>query len=198
MKFDRLPECVMIHFMEGLPNNDVNSYDLFFNNDTYKITSFIQYQVNPPHFVTWIRNLKDNTWLNCNDLVQLNITKFSRNKPILESSEIHIVVWEKQNIQESQKLDSSNSTKNIEKFSSNSLLMNNDNISLISNGNLLMKNRSSMSLVNNLCMNNSNSKVSVNDDKLINSDDKMSSICNDNLLINNDSDMLAQFEVKVI
>lgn len=43
----------MLHFVEGLPHNDLQRYSFHSEGCLYQVTSVIQYQANN-HFVTWI------------------------------------------------------------------------------------------------------------------------------------------------
>lgn len=43
----------MLHFVEGLPQNDLQRYTFHFEGCPYQITSVIQYRANN-HFITWI------------------------------------------------------------------------------------------------------------------------------------------------
>lgn len=43
----------MLHFVEGLPHNDLQYYSFHSEGCLYQITSVIQYQANN-HFITWI------------------------------------------------------------------------------------------------------------------------------------------------
>lgn len=94
MKFDRLQPCVMIHFVNGLPAHDLSQYDFQFNQTTYAVTAVIQYKRNPNHFIAWIRNATDNTWMECDDL-KPGPTIFQQHVlPKLLTHECHVVVWE--------------------------------------------------------------------------------------------------------
>lgn len=45
-----------LHFVEGLPDNDVRNYKFTFMGKHYSVTTVIQYSQNLKHFVTWIGN----------------------------------------------------------------------------------------------------------------------------------------------
>lgn len=46
----------MLHFVEGLPHNNLKNYSFQFEEDTYQITSIVQYQTDKKHFITWSLN----------------------------------------------------------------------------------------------------------------------------------------------
>lgn len=43
-----------LHFVEGLPDNDVRNYAFSFKGMSYSVTTVIQYDQQLKHFVTWI------------------------------------------------------------------------------------------------------------------------------------------------
>ena len=47
---------VMMHFVEGLPTNDISSLDFSFHGNRYSVTGLVQYRNDPDHFVTWIKD----------------------------------------------------------------------------------------------------------------------------------------------
>ncbi|NWH56142.1 USPL1 isopeptidase, partial [Geococcyx californianus] len=92
MILEKVPSILMLHFVEGLPHSNLKNYSFQFEEDTYKITSIVQYQTDKKHFITWSLN-PDGTWLECDDLKG----PFCRRHKRLEvpPSEIHVVIWEK-------------------------------------------------------------------------------------------------------
>lgn len=46
----------VMHFVEGLPDNDVRIYTFTFEGKRYSVTTVIQYKQELRHFVTWICN----------------------------------------------------------------------------------------------------------------------------------------------
>lgn len=54
--FIRVPSILMLHFVEGLPHNNLENYSFQFEENTYKITSIVQYQTDKQHFITWSLN----------------------------------------------------------------------------------------------------------------------------------------------
>lgn len=67
--YDRVPPVLMMHFVKGLPHNDLKMYSFQFKEDSYLITAVIQYLQKTKHFVAWIFNEDGNsvhfyTWVN--------------------------------------------------------------------------------------------------------------------------------------
>ncbi|XP_041088648.1 SUMO-specific isopeptidase USPL1 isoform X2 [Polyodon spathula] len=91
MVLERISSVFMLHFVEGLPHNDVNAYSFDFQGKLYKVSTVIQYSEDPKHFVSWISNT-DGSWLECDDLKAPACCVHEQ----LEVSpcEIHIVFWE--------------------------------------------------------------------------------------------------------
>ncbi|XP_035180859.1 SUMO-specific isopeptidase USPL1 isoform X1 [Oxyura jamaicensis] len=89
---EKIPSILMIHFVEGLPHNNLRNYSFHFEDDFYEITSVIQYQTNKKHFITWSLN-HDGTWLECDDLKGPYCRRHKRFE--VPPGEIHIVIWEK-------------------------------------------------------------------------------------------------------
>jgi hypothetical protein len=54
MIFFRLSEVVILHFVQGLQSNDIDSLSFSFGGRDYRVRGLIQYLDNPDHFVTWI------------------------------------------------------------------------------------------------------------------------------------------------
>lgn len=50
----RTPPVFGLHFVGGLPDNDVRNYAFSFKGTSYSITTVIQYDQQLKHFVTWI------------------------------------------------------------------------------------------------------------------------------------------------
>ncbi|XP_039111144.1 SUMO-specific isopeptidase USPL1 [Hyaena hyaena] len=91
MVLEKVSPIFMLHFVEGLPRDDLQHYSFHFEGCLYQITSVIQYQANN-HFITWILDA-DGTWLECDDLKGL-CSERRENFEVL-ASEIHIVIWER-------------------------------------------------------------------------------------------------------
>ncbi|XP_044105475.1 SUMO-specific isopeptidase USPL1 isoform X1 [Neovison vison] len=91
MVLEKVSPIFMLHFVEGLPHNDLQHYSFHFEGCLYQITSVIQYQANN-HFITWILDA-DGSWLECDDLKGLRSER--REKFEVVASEVHIVIWER-------------------------------------------------------------------------------------------------------
>lgn len=95
MVLEKVSPIFMLHFVEGLPCNDLQPYSFPFEGCLYQITSVIQYQANN-HFITWILDA-DGSWLECDDLK--GTCSERREKFDVPPSEIHIVIWERKTSQ---------------------------------------------------------------------------------------------------
>lgn len=93
MVFERLPEVVVLHFVEGLQSNDIESLSFSFGGRQYRVRGLIQYLNNPDHFVTWIHNNEEMTWMECDDLKSPVCQHHEVNFRI-PAHQIHIVMWE--------------------------------------------------------------------------------------------------------
>ncbi|XP_063418225.1 SUMO-specific isopeptidase USPL1-like [Mytilus trossulus] len=98
LKLNKLPGVLLLHFSEGLPHNNFKKLEFWHTALKYSVTGFVQYRNDPDHFVTWIRRIKDNRWMEFDDL-KSPICRFESQQPDMDSSQIHIVMWE--SIQES-------------------------------------------------------------------------------------------------
>uniref|UniRef100_A0A8C3JUF4 Ubiquitin specific peptidase like 1 n=2 Tax=Calidris pygmaea TaxID=425635 RepID=A0A8C3JUF4_9CHAR len=113
MILEKVPSILMLHFVEGLPHNNLKDYSFWFEEDTYQITSIVQYQTDKKHFITWSLN-PDGTWLECDDLKGPYCKRHKRLE--VPPSEIHIVIWEKKTSHTPEELNSQFQSKNIEGF----------------------------------------------------------------------------------
>ncbi|NXI47539.1 USPL1 isopeptidase, partial [Galbula dea] len=113
MTFEKVPSILMLHFVEGLPHNNLKNYSFQFEDNTYKITSIVQYQTDKKHFITWSLN-PDGTWLECDDLKGPYCKRHKRFE--VPPSEIHIVIWEKKTSHVLEELKSQSQSKNAEEF----------------------------------------------------------------------------------
>ncbi|XP_060682110.1 SUMO-specific isopeptidase USPL1 [Hemiscyllium ocellatum] len=96
MLLDCVSSIYMLHFVEGLPHADLDSYRFDFQGNSYRICTIIQYLQTVKHFVTWIQNY-DGSWLECDDLKGSTSCRHSvLNVP---AHEIHIVIWEKTDLE---------------------------------------------------------------------------------------------------
>ncbi|XP_062983060.1 SUMO-specific isopeptidase USPL1 isoform X2 [Elgaria multicarinata webbii] len=102
MVLEKIPSILMMHFVEGLPHTDLMAYSFHFQEDSYQITSVIQYQKDAKHFITWTLN-SDETWLECDDLKG---PYCRRHKSFgVPPAEVHIVIWERMPPRETSELD---------------------------------------------------------------------------------------------
>ncbi|NXE97975.1 USPL1 isopeptidase, partial [Menura novaehollandiae] len=118
MILEKVPSILMLHFVEGLPHNNLEKYSFQFEEDTYQITSIVQYQTDKKHFITWSLNA-DGTWLECDDLKGPYCKRHKRFE--VPPSEIHIVIWEKKASQVPEELNSQFQSKNTEDFPLNNV-----------------------------------------------------------------------------
>ncbi|XP_053826407.1 SUMO-specific isopeptidase USPL1 isoform X2 [Vidua macroura] len=118
MILEKVPSILTLHFVEGLPHNNLEKYSFQFEEDTYQITSVVQYQTDKKHFISWSLN-PDGTWLECDDLKGPYCKKRKRFE--VPPSEIHIVIWEKKASHVPQELNSQFQSKNSEDIPSNNL-----------------------------------------------------------------------------
>ncbi|NXC03342.1 USPL1 isopeptidase, partial [Orthonyx spaldingii] len=113
MILEKVPSILMLHFVEGLPHNNLEKYSFQFEEDTYKIASIVQYQTEKKHFISWSLN-PDGTWLECDDLKGPYCKRHKRFE--VPPSEIHIVIWEKKASRVPEELNSQFQSKSIEDF----------------------------------------------------------------------------------
>ncbi|XP_028276564.1 SUMO-specific isopeptidase USPL1 [Parambassis ranga] len=93
MMLERLSPVFALHFVEGLPNNDVSNYSFSLKGKRYSITTVIQYDHQREHFVTWICNA-DGSWLEYDDLKYPDCK--THPKLPLPAQEAHVVFWEEE------------------------------------------------------------------------------------------------------
>ncbi|NXK56512.1 USPL1 isopeptidase, partial [Chauna torquata] len=111
MILEKVPSVLTLHFVEGLPHNNLKNYSFQFEEDVYQITSIIQYQTDKKHFITWSLN-PDGTWLECDDLKGPYCRRHKRFE--VPPAEIHIVIWEKKTSHVPEEQNAENQRKNIE------------------------------------------------------------------------------------
>ncbi|NWX43805.1 USPL1 isopeptidase, partial [Steatornis caripensis] len=121
MILEKVPSILMLHFVEGLPHNNLKNYSFQFEDDTYQITSIVQYQTDKKHFITWSLN-PDGTWLECDDLKGPYCKSHKRCK--VPPSEIHIVFWEKKTSHVPEEPNSQSQSKNTKDFPLNNVQSN--------------------------------------------------------------------------
>ncbi|XP_068572142.1 SUMO-specific isopeptidase USPL1 [Cebidichthys violaceus] len=91
MMLESVPPVFALHFVEGLPDSDVRTYDFTFKEKRYSVTTVIQYNHQLKHFVTWICN-SDGSWLEYDDLKHPEC-KTHQKLPV-PAQEMHVVFWE--------------------------------------------------------------------------------------------------------
>ncbi|NXQ50203.1 USPL1 isopeptidase, partial [Catharus fuscescens] len=111
MILEKVPSILTLHFVEGLPHNNLEKYSFKFEEDTYQVTSVVQYQTDKKHFISWSLN-PDGTWLECDDLKGPYCKRHKRFE--VPPSEIHIVFWEKKASHVPEELNSQFQSKNSE------------------------------------------------------------------------------------
>uniref|UniRef100_A0A2K6FYS3 Ubiquitin specific peptidase like 1 n=1 Tax=Propithecus coquereli TaxID=379532 RepID=A0A2K6FYS3_PROCO len=94
-RYMKVSPLFMLHFVEGLPQNDLQRYAFHFEGCLYQITSVIQYQANN-HFITWSLDA-DGSWLESDDLKGPCSERHENFE--VPASEIHIVIWERKTSQ---------------------------------------------------------------------------------------------------
>lgn len=91
MLLDRVPPVFALHFVEGLPNDDVQAYSFNRQGSRYSVSTVIQYTETIKHFVTWIRT-PSGLWQEFDDLKH-PVCKTHAQLPV-PAQEMHIVFWE--------------------------------------------------------------------------------------------------------
>ncbi|NXH40852.1 USPL1 isopeptidase, partial [Dicaeum eximium] len=118
MILEKVPSILTLHFVEGLPHNNLEKYSFEFEEDTYQITSVVQFQTDKKHFISWSLN-PDGTWLECDDLKGPYCKRHKRFE--VPPSEIRLVIWEKKASHVPEELNSQFQSKNSEDFPLNNV-----------------------------------------------------------------------------
>ncbi|KAM9566145.1 SUMO-specific isopeptidase USPL1 isoform 1-T2 [Guaruba guarouba] len=121
MILETVPSILMLHFVEGLPHNNLENYSFQFEENTYEITSIVQYQTDKQHFITWSLN-SDGSWLECDDLKGPYCKRHTSFE--VPPSEIHIAIWEKKTSHVPEEPNSQFENSNIEDFPFNNVQLN--------------------------------------------------------------------------
>ena len=74
MPLYRVPPVFALHFVEGLPDNDVSMYTFNFKGKCYSVTTVIQYSQQLKHFVAWIYNGDGTYFKTCSVLALIFLT----------------------------------------------------------------------------------------------------------------------------
>ncbi|KAL0994841.1 hypothetical protein UPYG_G00127930 [Umbra pygmaea] len=88
---ESLAPVFALHFVEGLPDNDVSIYSFTFQQHKYSVSTVIQYDQKLRHFVTWIRQA-NGSWLEFDDLKYPSYASYTQ--LVVPPKEIHVVFWE--------------------------------------------------------------------------------------------------------
>uniref|UniRef100_A0A665WIC9 Ubiquitin specific peptidase like 1 n=1 Tax=Echeneis naucrates TaxID=173247 RepID=A0A665WIC9_ECHNA len=91
MLLESVPPVFVLHFVEGLPDNNVRLFTFNFKGKRYSITTVIQYNHQLRHFVSWISN-SDGSWMEYDDLKHPDCK--THQKLPFPAREMHIVFWE--------------------------------------------------------------------------------------------------------
>ncbi|XP_026184063.1 SUMO-specific isopeptidase USPL1 [Mastacembelus armatus] len=97
MILQRVPPVFVLHFVEGLPDNDLRIYSFNFQGKRYSVSIVIQYDQHLKHFVTWVCN-SDGSWVEYDDLKHPEC-KIHQKLPV-PAQEIHIVFWEVEGVEQ--------------------------------------------------------------------------------------------------
>ncbi|XP_025019948.1 SUMO-specific isopeptidase USPL1 isoform X2 [Python bivittatus] len=102
MVLEKISSILMMHFVEGLPHNNLMAYSFQFQEYSYQVTAVVQYQEKAKHFITWILT-SNGMWLECDDLKG----SYSRRHDSfgVPAAEVHIVIWERKPPQTTNYLD---------------------------------------------------------------------------------------------
>ncbi|OCT93118.1 SUMO-specific isopeptidase USPL1 [Xenopus laevis] len=87
---EKIHDIFIIHFVEGLPSNDLGMYSFQFDGYLYEVRTVIQYRED--HFSCWIAK-EDGTWLESDDMKGYFCIK--QNSFEVPASEMHVVMWER-------------------------------------------------------------------------------------------------------
>lgn len=80
-----------LHFVEGIPDNNLQDYNFSFHKRHYSVTAIIQYCSEREHFVTWAHR-SDGSWVEFDDLKYPHCKSYET-LPV-PAQEIHIIFWE--------------------------------------------------------------------------------------------------------
>lgn len=91
MLLENVAPVFALHFVEGLPDNNISSYTFSFKGKRYSVTAVIQYNHKLKHFITWFSN-EDGLWLEYDDLKHPVCETYQKLQ--IPAEEIHVVFWE--------------------------------------------------------------------------------------------------------
>ncbi|XP_073439269.1 SUMO-specific isopeptidase USPL1 isoform X2 [Dendrobates tinctorius] len=90
MVLEKLNSLFMVHFVDGLPTNDLDKYSFQFKGHLYEVKAVIKYKNN--HFSSWVLNT-DGSWLESDGLRGSFCRRYR--KINVRADAIHIVIWER-------------------------------------------------------------------------------------------------------
>lgn len=93
MVLQGVPPVFALHFVEGLPDNNIQIYSFSFNKRHYSVSAIIQYSCQYKHFVTWVHR-SDGSWVEFDDLKHPHCQSY-KTLPV-PAQEIHVVFWEEE------------------------------------------------------------------------------------------------------
>lgn len=93
MVLQGVPPVFALHFVQGLPDNNIQAYSFSFNKKHYSVSAIIQYSCQYKHFVTWIHQ-SNGSWVEFDDLKHPHCKTY-KTLPV-PAQEIHIVFWEEE------------------------------------------------------------------------------------------------------
>ncbi|XP_055948212.1 uncharacterized protein LOC129981405 [Argiope bruennichi] len=97
IKYKTLPQCLIFHFENGAGEGELESLDFELNDRKYKLSGLITLEKgrdsNINHFVTWIRDIVSDSWLERNDLNN-DILSFSVVPPVINLEDLYIAMYE--------------------------------------------------------------------------------------------------------
>lgn len=93
MVLQGVPPVFALHFVKGLPDNNLQTYNFTFNERHYSVSAIIQYSSQREHFVTWVHR-SDGSWVEFDDLKHPHCRYYKTLE--VPAQEIHITFWEEE------------------------------------------------------------------------------------------------------
>ncbi|KAJ8412465.1 hypothetical protein AAFF_G00128010 [Aldrovandia affinis] len=93
MVLERVSPVFALHFVEGLPQNEITAYSFDFQGNHHIVSTVIQYDQHLKHFVTWVLDATG-SWLEFDDLKYPQCVSH-KSLPV-PANQIHVVFWEVQ------------------------------------------------------------------------------------------------------
>lgn len=107
MVLERVPPVFALHFVEGLPDNNIEVYNFNFKKKHFSVTAVIQYNTRLKHFVTWVHKC-DGSWMEFDDMKH-PYCKTYKALPV-PAQDIHVVFWEEEEQRQESRACSPSST----------------------------------------------------------------------------------------